>query len=454
MLKYLKFKNFRSYYEETILSMEVRDAREKKNCFSLHPSIASESLYKTMMVTGFNAAGKSNLLRVLNYIEFLVTYQASSKSTRNVFTIADESFRFIDGALNEPREFEVGVIEDDVYFEYSFKISKTEVLEECLKCREKSDKSERLQKIRTLFRRDKTGLIESVDGFDKLAFFGVSNDTLFISKCAARGFNVENCPLGCKFVNWFNRYDYAVAPDFSILKNRDSSAYNNILNFIRKTDKSLKRIEVKETKLEIPVELEDNHQEVMKALRENKLSFGAFLVKMEDGLYAIDLDFVYDKYSSNNGKAVDEITESVFSGKLASMGQRRLISLLIRVAVALEEGWVLIEDELDDSLHHSFPKFILDLFNSEKHNPNNAQLIFSSHKANLLDTNHSGLSKSQMLLVKKDKYGISRLSHFQKYGKPVKSDLVLSRYYLSDNFDSDTTLPLEEYLIPNIKNDK
>lgn len=49
----------------------------------------------------------------------------------------------------------------------------------------------------------------------------------------------------------------------------------------------------------------------------------------------------------------------------------------------LHDGGVLVIDELDSSLHPLMTLAITRLFNSEKENPNNAQLIFTTHDTNL-----------------------------------------------------------------------
>ena len=64
----------------------------------------------------------------------------------------------------------------------------------------------------------------------------------------------------------------------------------------------------------------------------------------------------------------------------------------------LDNWWVLVFDELDASLHPEVVEAILDLFASKKHNPQNAQLFFSTHNPRILNK----LYKYQIQLVEKE----------------------------------------------------
>lgn len=49
----------------------------------------------------------------------------------------------------------------------------------------------------------------------------------------------------------------------------------------------------------------------------------------------------------------------------------------------LDEGTLLIVDELDSHLHPLLTKHLVSLFNSVEFNPNGGQFIFTSHNTNL-----------------------------------------------------------------------
>jgi len=72
-----------------------------------------------------------------------------------------------------------------------------------------------------------------------------------------------------------------------------------------------------------------------------------------------------------------------FHLKQESDGTKRMFELSSQIANALDEGKVLIVDELDTHLHPDICAFILYQFHYN--NPNNAQILFTSHSISLLN---------------------------------------------------------------------
>lgn len=81
-----------------------------------------------------------------------------------------------------------------------------------------------------------------------------------------------------------------------------------------------------------------------------------------------------------------------------SSGTRSAFSLLSKVLPVLEEGGLAIIDELESDLHPHMLSAFLDLFISPESNPHGAQLLFSTHSHEILNS----LLKEQILLVEKD----------------------------------------------------
>lgn len=90
--------------------------------------------------------------------------------------------------------------------------------------------------------------------------------------------------------------------------------------------------------------------------------------------------------------------EFAISASRESLGVNRIYSFLKDVFVALKVGGVVVCDELDRSLHPHLLERFLELFKSTDTNPNNAQLIFTTHEAYVLNL----LDKEQIAFVQKD----------------------------------------------------
>jgi AAA15 family ATPase/GTPase len=84
-------------------------------------------------------------------------------------------------------------------------------------------------------------------------------------------------------------------------------------------------------------------------------------------------------------------------------------------------------------MHTDLVKAIIKLFNSKESNPNNAQLIFTTHDTNLL--NQELFRRDQIWFTEKDIYGVSKLYSLVEYGKgKARDDLVLEKNYLEGKF--------------------
>ena len=68
-----------------------------------------------------------------------------------------------------------------------------------------------------------------------------------------------------------------------------------------------------------------------------------------------------------------------------SDGTQRMLELLGPIYDVLQQGAVLVMDELDTSLHAYITRELVQLFNNPETNPGHAQLVFTTHDTSLLD---------------------------------------------------------------------
>ena len=91
---------------------------------------------------------------------------------------------------------------------------------------------------------------------------------------------------------------------------------------------------------------------------------------------------------------------------------------------ALDRGGVLFIDEIENGLHPIIVQFIINLFNEPKTNPNNAQLICSTHNTLLLEN----CRRDQVWFMEKNKYGESKISRLSDYFNVRSNDKVHQKY--------------------------
>lgn len=86
-----------------------------------------------------------------------------------------------------------------------------------------------------------------------------------------------------------------------------------------------------------------------------------------------------------------------------SKGTAKMASIASYVIDALEDGRILVIDELDSSLHFKLTRAIVSMFNNELNN--DSQLIFTVHDINLMDCKRL-FRKEQIWFVDKDDNGV------------------------------------------------
>ena len=113
-----------------------------------------------------------------------------------------------------------------------------------------------------------------------------------------------------------------------------------------------------------------------------------------------------------------------------SSGTQRLFQSAGAWLNVLNNGEVILYDELDTSLHPLMTRFLIGLFHDKSTNPKNAQLIFTTHDTSLLDSEI--FRRDQIWFIEKDKKGASRLYPLSDFSP--RKDEKLERGYLRGRY--------------------
>lgn len=127
----------------------------------------------------------------------------------------------------------------------------------------------------------------------------------------------------------------------------------------------------------------------------------------------------------------DEIGLETLALNEESFGTKKLFVIGSLILDTLDDGGVLVIDELDKGLHPLISKLLISLFNSKKNNPKNAQLIFATHDSSLLDLEI--LRRDQISFVDKEYEGNSIFYKLSDI-KGVRKDTPIDKWYLSGRF--------------------
>ena len=97
----------------------------------------------------------------------------------------------------------------------------------------------------------------------------------------------------------------------------------------------------------------------------------------------VDIDISGWRYDEGNNELY---TQRMINGKLYELkfsdesdGTKKMIAALPVILLAIQEGRLLIIDELDAKLHPKLLRYVISLFKNTKVNKKGAQLLFTSH---------------------------------------------------------------------------
>jgi len=385
--------NFKIFKEKATFSML---ARKGEHSFESN----GENLLKTSLIYGPNASGKSTLLNAFSLLKNGIIYSAYGPEGSD---LPYTPFRLLNDN-KQPSFCEIVFSLKNRIFKYNFSILKNSVVAENLfeiltDGKEKKYLTRKGQKI-VLF-----------SNFKKSEDIKIKTrkESLFLS--AASQWNDElaiKIVEGFKSLNVISSLEDEVYQGYTIdLMKKNPKVKDRILNILQKADFSIADIEIK--KIPVP---ENIRKQIMFSSKGAPTTMNAVF-------------FSHDKFDSKNKKTG---IEKINMGD-ESDGTEKFFKFLGPIVDTLENGRVLLIDEFDNSLHPFLTKLIVDLF--EKNNPNNAQLIVTTHDTSLLSYKDD-FNKEQFWFTEKDKFGAGRLFSLAEF-KP-RNDTEFSKKYLEGRF--------------------
>ena len=418
MLVNFRFKNCRSFYDETILSMQATPdgAYRELNTFNAGEMLpkGERELIKSAAIFGGNASGKSNVLKAFYYLAKVV--RLSSAHTQFPIVAANESFAFKVGSDAEESLYEVEIIQNGKFYKYGFELCKGKVKSEWLYRRE-------VRKT-PIFERKNDELKITGESAQSINLIKIPDATLFLS--IGNNFNLAVNVYLNDVMQWFMKTLVVFEDSRNSLDIYDAKSgkyKEQALEILKRADIGITDFNVIKDKLASP-----NPESIMNlndSIKNNPALLAGQLKAEKEGLYNIDLKTAFDIYNDEDEivgrKDVMLFKESGFN----SEGTARLLCYLGWILAALDQGSVIFIDEIDSRLHFLVVDYIVKLFNSIENNPKNAQLICTAHNVMLMD---DGLRRDQIYFTSKDSRGRSTLVSLADYTGVRKTDLFSKRY--------------------------
>ncbi|MDB5034784.1 MAG: hypothetical protein JWQ98_2025 [Chlorobi bacterium] len=381
MLISFRVRNYRSIRDEKELTLVASPLQGGVMSIIPTKERIGVNLVKAAAIYGPNASGKTNMLRALSYMRLAVVHSHKDWSVDGPIPY----FPFkLDPAFNgAPSAFEVDAIIGGVRYKYGFEQDSTSILSEWLYAYPNKVRQE-------WFRRSPGNQFEfkrRIAGRASLTKLTRTN-SLFLSAAVQNG-NEELVPV----YNWFQRQ----------------------VLFLRNETRELHRLHTLD--------------------RCKKPEYGEIIAKLltmaDLGIVGMDTadrdmaehmkayfqmaDIIHAPPTTMKGQMIPSATlrHSTGSGDSVSLpledesdGTRAYLSLLGPLINQIENGGVLLVDELEASLHPIVARHIIELVNADE-NDNGAQLIFSTHDSTLLDPDL--LRRDQIWFTEKDASGATDL---------------------------------------------
>ncbi len=418
--------NIRSYRDDVEISLLATRLAQQGVPREMHvQGLASPiSVLPAAGVFGANASGKSRLLHAMADMRNLVLRSfrhgdATSRILRRPF--------LLDPASREaPSEFHVDLILNGTRWQYGFEVDDYRVLGEYAYSSPRGRRSlvfeRELEDIRfgPAFRTSGRAL-ERISRHNSLllSVAGLADD--------------EN--LGALFIWFVKNMRHAEISSRGIRAAltanmiNDSRQRDRVLGLLRAAELGITDAEV--TNLDIDPEAQEHLNQALRILH------GTDGEPDEDTDYLVG-DFVRLAHHGTQ-------SDILFDPDDESAGTMVWVGLVGPVIETLDEGALLLADELDASLHPHLVQRLVALFQDPYTNPNSAQLVFNAHDVSVLgDSERRSLGRDQIWFTEKDQDGTTRLYPLSDF-RP-RRDEALERRYLQGRFGGVPMLNTGEFL--------
>lgn len=405
MLIEFRVENHRSVSEEQALSFEA--ARSGNPLDSIPRQIQSRKsrILPVTAIYGANASGKSNVLNALAFMREAVLY--SQRAWEPDIGVPRTPFAWREKS-REPSMFEVTLMNEQVKYTYGFVVDDKCVLEEWLFAWPKNRRQVWFEREAGEF---KFG--EHLKGPNEAVKEITRSNALFLSSAAQQG-HEQLTPL----FSWFRR----IVTHHRRINRVRFGGSGRFIESVFSNQRQLRLFSDEEYD-----DLTDRIRQLLVAA-----DVGIVGVKRISGVYEEGGRRIPDSKMMLQHQSGDE--DSWLSLEDESEGTKTLFDLAPLIFRTLESGGVILIDELESSLHPLLGLAIVNLFNSEKSNPNNAQLLFTTHDTNLLGTilDEPSLRRDQIWFTEKDERGATRIYPLTDF-KPRRAE-NLERGYLQGRY--------------------
>ena len=387
--------NFRSFKDKQTLSF-LPSVRSREVSTLKSKKYSNLAVLPTIAIYGPNNSGKSNLIKGIKALKWLVIKSGNFNSDKQL--AANEFFAFNSNNFEKPTVFEIDFLaENDNRYKFLVEFNRIEIIREELSFYNVGLKGK--VSLKKIYKRK--GLeIDFGDLKGRKDSINFEKNQLFLSRADIDG-NKELKVIYSFFSGSLCAYSFTENEYTNFLTRAYKDYINDEDNELSKMPQLIETI-VKEMDTGI-LGIETSMVDV------SEISFPD---NMSQSLKNKIFNSIKDEFRIRH-RLFDGENESgttTLSLNEQSIGTRKMIGLLPLIVSTLSEGDVLVMDEMNTSLHTKLTFWIISLFNNSKTNPKNAQLIITTHDISLI--NRYLYDRDQIYVMEKNKYQSSNLYSF------------------------------------------
>ena len=397
VLKSISATNFGPFNGTIAFDMET--SVPKGQIIDDHTFVAGDNqqFNKIAYIYGANGSGKSNFCKIILQIQRTIMLSPIRASNNpqllDMLPLKDElsaqrnHFKFDVSGKERCTSYSVQILIDDVLYTYSFSIAENnDVVSEKL--------TKKKRRTETILERT-SPKFESITLKSELKSF--QNNVHVVKDNAL-------CLSMASFLN--NKLATTIVATITNIQVVNMAAMRGLSNLSEETfsaekkEEYLRILKSADPTLE-DIQVEFNEKKVEKhSLDSDDLENRAVVLKS----VRVDVKSTHSIY--DNHKAVSQ-SELPFL-QIESNGTIKLLDILPTIFDALSTGNILIVDEIENGLHPTVVKKMIELFYNPETNPHNAQLICSTHNILLIN---EAVQRDEVWLMDKNEYGESSMKH-------------------------------------------
>ena len=408
MLVEFRVRNFRSFRDEAVLSL-VASSRDKTNEETTVMATGNKSvprLLRAAAIYGANAGGKSNLVRAMQLLRGIVNDSAKLQAGQ---TFNVQPFRLDPAFAEQPVEYEITFLLNNVRYQFGFTLTTHKILSEWLIVYKSTQPATWYQRnFDTRTQKYEYNFFSNQLLGAKAVWSEATRDNALFLSTAVQLNSEQLRPIFAFLTEGLVIFENGAgpAPDYTISHIEQNNA-DRVREFLSTADIGIADIRLrKQTARRHDVRLDMATGQLESVLTEpREINVPTFEHKAGACLAAFDLP--------------DE-----------SEGTQKLFAFAGPIFNILENGQVLVADELDRSLHALLVRQLIGMFQNPDINQKGAQLIFTTHDTSLLDGEL--LRRDQIWFAEKDEDQASRLNPLSDFS--ARKGEALERGYLAGRY--------------------